>query len=39
MIAGLILIAGTLIIPPIAFKVMQLWAKGTLAQKTNAATA
>jgi tellurite resistance protein len=37
--AGLVLIAGTLIIPPIAFKVMQLWAKGILAQKTNAATA
>jgi tellurite resistance protein len=37
--AGLVLIAGTLIIPPIAFKVMQLWAKGVLAQKTNAATA
>jgi tellurite resistance protein len=39
MIAGLVLIAATLIIPPIAFKVMQLWAKGVLAQKTNAATA
>jgi tellurite resistance protein len=38
-LAGLVLIAATLIIPPIAFKVMQLWAKGTLAQKTNAATA
>ncbi len=38
-VAGLILIAATLIIPPIAFKVMQLWAKGILAQKTNAATA
>jgi tellurite resistance protein len=37
--AGLVLIAATLIIPPIAFKVMQLWAKGILAQKTNAATA
>jgi tellurite resistance protein len=37
--AGLVLIAGTLVIPPIAFKVMQLWAKGVLAQKTNAATA
>lgn len=36
---GLVLIAATLIIPPIAFKVMQLWAKGVLAQKTNAATA
>jgi tellurite resistance protein len=37
--AGLVLIAATLIIPPIALKVMQLWAKGVLAQKTNAATA
>jgi tellurite resistance protein len=33
------LIAATLIIPPIAVKVLQLWAKGTLAIKTNAATA
>jgi tellurite resistance protein len=39
MLGGLVLIAATLIIPPIAFKVMQLWAKGVLAQKTNAATA
>ena len=38
-VGGLVLIAATLIIPPIAFKVMQLWAKGVLAQKTNAATA
>lgn len=38
-VAGLVLVAATLIIPPIAFKVMQLWAKGVLAQKTNAATA
>ncbi len=38
-LAGLVLVAATLIILPIAFKVMQLWAKGTLAQKTNAATA
>jgi tellurite resistance protein len=37
--AGLVLIAATLIIPPIAFKVMQLWAKGVLAERTNAATA
>lgn len=37
--AGLVLIAATLIIPLIALKVMQLWAKGVLAQKTNAATA
>ncbi|MGO4855210.1 tellurium resistance protein [Phaeovulum sp. W22_SRMD_FR3] len=33
------LIAATLIIPPIAVRVLQLWAKGTLAIKTNAATA
>ena len=38
-VAGLVLIAATMIIPPIALKVMQLWAKGVLAQKTNAATA
>ena len=38
-VGGLVLIAATLIIPPIALKVMQLWAKGILAQKTNAATA
>lgn len=38
-VAGLVLVAATLIIPPIAYKVMQLWAKGALAQKTNAATA
>lgn len=36
---GLVLVAATLVIPPIAFRVMQLWARGTLAQKTNAATA
>lgn len=33
------LVAATLVIPPIAFRVMKLWAKGTLAVKTNAATA
>ena len=33
------LIGATLIIPPIAVRVLQLWAKGTLAIKTNAATA
>jgi len=38
-VAGLVLILATLVIPPIAFKVMQLWSRGTLAQKTNAATA
>lgn len=36
---GLVLVLATLAIPPIAFKVMQLWARGTLAQKTNAASA
>jgi tellurite resistance protein len=38
-LAGLVLVLATLIIPPIALRVMQLWAKGVLAQKTNAATA
>jgi tellurite resistance protein len=37
--AGLVLVAATLIIPPIALKVMQAWARGTLAQTTNAAQA
>ncbi len=37
--AGIVLIAATLIIPPIAVKVMQAWARGTLAAKTNAAQA
>lgn len=37
--AGLVLIFATLLIPPIAFKIMQLWAKGALAAKTNAAEA
>ncbi|MEZ5883802.1 MAG: tellurium resistance protein [Paracoccaceae bacterium] len=36
---GLALVAATVVIPPIAIKVMQLWAKGQLAVKTNAATA
>lgn len=36
---GLVLVAATLIIPPIAVKVMKLWADGTLAAKTGAATA
>jgi tellurite resistance protein len=39
LVAGLVLVLATLVIPPIAFKVMQLWAKGALAQNTNAATA
>ena len=37
--AGLVLVAATLIIPPIAFKVLQAWARGGLAAKTNAAEA
>ncbi|MDP3340215.1 tellurium resistance protein [Frigidibacter sp.] len=36
---GLALIAATLVIPPIAFKVMKMWASGQLAVKTNAAVA
>ncbi len=38
-VGGLVLIAATLIVPPIAVKVMQAWAKGGLAAKTNAAQA
>lgn len=38
-IGGLSLVAATLIIPPIAWKVMQMWMKGILAAKTNAAQA
>lgn len=37
--AGLVLIAATLIVPPIAVKVLQAWAKGELAARTNAAEA
>ncbi len=36
-LAGLALVLATLAIPPIALKVIQLWARGTLAEKTNAA--
>lgn len=36
-LGGVILVAATLIIPPIVFKVMQAWARGGLAVKTNAA--
>lgn len=36
---GVTLVAGTLMIPAIAVKVMQAWAKGGLAVKTNAARA
>lgn len=38
-IGGLTLVAATMIIPVIAFKVMQIWAKGQLGAKTNAASA
>ena len=38
-IGAVLLIATTLIVPPIAFKVLRLWADGTLAAKTNAAIA
>lgn len=34
-----LLIAATLVIPVIAWRILQLWAKGQLAVKTNAATA
>ena len=37
--AGLTLVAATLIIAPIVYKVMQMWTKGVLAVKTNAAQA
>ncbi|MBC7138294.1 MAG: tellurium resistance protein [Defluviimonas sp.] len=36
---GLALVAATLVIPPIAFRVMRMWASGHLAVKTNAAVA
>lgn len=36
-IGGLALVAATLMIPAIAWKVVQMWGKGTLAAKTNAA--
>ncbi len=38
-VGGVMLIAATLIIPAIAWKVLQLWARGSLAVKTNAAVA
>lgn len=34
-----VLVAAAVVIPAIAFKVLQLWARGTLAARTNAATA
>lgn len=36
---GLTLVAATLIIPPIAVRILQDWAKGSLATRTNAAIA
>ena len=36
---GIALVAATMIVPPIAFQVLRLWARGQLAVKTNAATA
>lgn len=36
---GLVLIATTLYIPVIAYRVLKLWASGTLASKTNASIA
>lgn len=38
-LGGVSLVAATLIIPPIAWKVVQMWMKGVLAAKTNAAQA
>ena len=38
-VAGLSLVAATLIILPIAYKIVQMWTKGELAVKTNAAIA
>ncbi len=37
--AGMALVFATLVIPPIALRILQMWAKGTLAAKTNAAIA
>lgn len=38
-LGGLALVAATLVIPVITWKILQMWAKGTLAAKTNAAQA
>ncbi len=38
-LGGLALVGATLMIPPIAWKIMQMWMKGMLAAKTNAAQA
>lgn len=37
-VGGIVLVASTLYIPVIAYKVLKLWATGALAAKTNAAT-
>lgn len=37
--SGLVLVAASLIIPPIAYKILMMWSKGILAVKTNAAQA
>lgn len=37
--AGISLVFATLIVPPIALRVLQLWARGSLAARTNAAIA
>ncbi|WP_371168768.1 tellurium resistance protein [Aliiroseovarius sp. 2305UL8-7] len=39
LVSGLTLVAATLIILPIAYKIIQMWSKGDLAAKTNAAQA
>jgi tellurite resistance protein len=36
---GLLLVAATLLIPPVAVKILHLWIKGTLGPRTNAAIA
>ena len=38
-VAAIVLVVATLAIPPILVRVLQLWAKGDLAVRTNAATA
>ena len=38
-VGGVVLVAATLIVPAIAWRVLQLWARGSLAVKTNAALA
>ena len=38
-LGAIVLVAATLYIPAIAYRVLKLWAKGMLAAKTNAAIA